>query len=140
MFRESQGAMNNSFPQEKKRHWFLLIFLYDKSPPHFNGLAHHFMKFRLKPEKVLKVKAINAIFFKDLMTHSHPIGACNPFGVIIPKEHMVIIIIKLIEINGLICTFSYFTKSDLTQPTNFLQNIGDDLPFRQENLIILTFQ
>ena len=84
MFRIAECRMHDSFPKQEQRHWFLLVFFGDKSTAHFYGLAHHIIQFRLKSEKLLKVKSVNSIFRENLRTKSHAVGTCNFFGIIVP--------------------------------------------------------
>src|SRR5690606_18294988 len=88
----------------------------------------------------LKIKSVNSIFLKDLMTHPHSVSSCDPFGIIIPQEHMVIVIIKFIEINRLVGSFSNLAECDLPQASNLFQNIRNDLLFSQEYFVVFAFQ
>src|SRR5690606_27564447 len=98
MFWKPERAVNDPFPKQEQWHWPLLVFLTNKGPTHFNGLAHHFMQFGFKPKKVLQVKSIDPILLIDLVPHTTTICARNLICVIITQEHMIVVIIKFIKI------------------------------------------
>ena len=140
MLRKSQSTVHYPLPQQEQRHGSLLIFFDNEGPTHFNGFAHHLVQLGLEPEEVLQVKSIDAIFLIDLGTHSHSVCSGDSVGLIVPQEHVIIIIIKFVQVRRHICAFSNGAESDLPKPANFLQNIRNDLFFSKKDLIVLTFQ
>ena len=41
VFGITQGSVYDTFPQQKQRHWFLLVIAHDKGATHFDRLRHH---------------------------------------------------------------------------------------------------
>ena len=115
-----QGGMHDALPQEEKRHGFLLVFPNDVCPPHLYGAPHHWIQLWFEAEEFLQVKTVNPIFREDFGSQAHPVCSHNLFLGIVPKEQVMVVVIKSVKVNGFVGPLPYGPESHFPLSPNFL--------------------
>ena len=113
VFAVFQQEIEDTFPQQEQRHRFFLVFFHNEGTAQFQTLFQYLRHVVTHPEQGLEIKAPFAVLFHDLIAGSDTVSPDDAFFCFIPDKQLVVIEVKLININAFIGTLPNCPEGDL---------------------------